>query len=370
MAGDILGSSVTEVAEALRPIATQKLRVTDEVEIYGEDFELSIYPSQPGRFLIGGNLHHGREESRGIIRKIAALFDQHDIVYLLELSPEDGGPDEITKHRRFDSHGPTPEAAELQTKSNAPDSIGERLQSGSADEVRSGVWHGQAALLTFTGAHVLPHDDLRESLTLRFEGITPLLYCGYCGPNPSAPYPDMLVEALPAGSPLSDVAPLGELVASRIGATLATIGAAVHAAGARIDGLRPELVYVDDSGVLTGLVPRGPAFISSAPITRGMRSYRVPFMSPEQLLASTASASSDVFSLCATIWFAATKLHPFGDPQDISGIAARLATGQPSTWPGEPALGALLLRGLSTEPSSRPSMAELAAAFAGLAARA
>lgn len=124
---------------------------------------------------------------------------------------------------------------------------------------------------------------------------------------------------------------------------------------------------MDDAGSLAGVVPRGPAFIGAAPMARGLRSYLPPFMSPEELLWSTASSASDVFSPCATLWYGATKLPPCGDPRDVSGIVARMATGQLGDWPGSPALGQVLARGLATDPARRPTAAQLAAQLRALA---
>jgi len=60
LAGDVVGSTPSQIAKALEPLATEKLRVTDGVELYGDSFELSIYQ--------------------------------------LELSAEEGGADEVIRH--------------------------------------------------------------------------------------------------------------------------------------------------------------------------------------------------------------------------------------------------------------------------------
>jgi hypothetical protein len=104
--------------------------------------------------------------------------------------------------------------------------------------------------------------------------------------DPGTPYADALVERLPAGEPLHP--PLAEAALSRIGAEVATILARVHAAGAIVDGIRLELIY--NGGRVTTLAPQGPAFIATAPPTKGIRTYHVPYFSPEQFLSRQSSA--------------------------------------------------------------------------------
>ena len=66
-----------------------------------------------------------------------------------------------------------------------------------------------------------------------------------------------------------------------------------------------------------------------------------------------------MFSLCATLFFLGTGMHPFGDPEQIANMVGRIVTGVVEPWPGAPALGSILLRGLATAPADRPSAAEL-----------
>lgn len=355
IAGGIRAHHASVIADAFATVSHTSLRLTDEVEIMGEGFQVAAYPSGPGEFLVGGNLQTTHDEARRIARHLGDALAAAGLVYELELSPEQGGPDERFAHPDFGRITADARRRENLDASNLD--IGERLQSGTADEVRRGTLRDQPVLLTFAGAHPESHESLRGRLALVFDGIAPLLYCGPSGDD--QPYSDLLVEQLPPGRSLFEAAPLDERRIGAIGAAVASVAGTAHAAGARIDGLRPELIFVDDAGQLTGIAPRGPVFIASAPITRGLRSYRIPFMAPELLVSRTASHHSDVFSLCATLWYAATKTHPFGDTQDISGIVARMATGALMTWPGSTALGRAVTRGLATDPLARPSMPEL-----------
>lgn len=363
LAGGVRTAHVSVIADALAKIPRTRLRLTDEIELAGENFQLAIYPSRPGEFLVGGNLQASYEDAREVAQQLSSALAAAELVHELELSPGRGALDERFAHPDF--WKPSPEPAQLAPPISAEIEIGERLHAGSADEVWRGSWHRQAVLLTYTGSHPESYAQLRARIALDIEGIEPLLFCGPSGSQ--EPYPDLLVERLPRGRPLLDVAPLDEPQLAGVGAHVASIAAAAHAAGARLGGIRPELVYVDDAGSLAGIVPRGPTFIMAAPIARGLRSYRTPYLSPEELLARTATITSDVYSLCATLWYAATKLHPCGDPQDVSGLVARMATGQLGDWPGSPALGEALKRGLALDPATRPTATQLAAQLQSLA---
>lgn len=152
--------------------------------------------------------------------------------------------------------------------------------------------------------------------------------------------------------------PIDVAALTRLGAELATIVARVHSSGAWLAGIRPELVFAAEQRVV--LAPRGPGFIAATPLARGMRSYRIPYLSPEELVQGRGGPASDVFSLCATLFFLGTGRHPFGESDQVSGIAARLAVGAPDAWPGGDALGDLLARGLRTTAGERPTAKQLA----------
>lgn len=91
-----------------------------------------------------------------------------------------------------------------------------------------------------------------------------------------------------------------------LGGAVAQVLAAVHAAGGVLAGIRPELIYVDDRGAFAALLPRGPSFAASAPMPRGVRTYAMPYMAPEQLTHHQVTAPGDVFALAASLWFLAT----------------------------------------------------------------
>jgi serine/threonine protein kinase len=245
--------------------------------------------------------------------------------------------------------------------------IGERLRGGTTSDVVHLASRAddpdERCLVTLTTKHAESYDRLRTRFELAFEGIAPLAFLGPT--DPGTPFSDALAERLPPGHP---VAPrLSEPVLARLGAAVASILARVHAAGGVINGIRPELMYVDDAQRLTTIVPRGPGFAASAPMKSGMRTYHVPYFSPEQFLANQVSPASDVFALCATVFFLATGTHPFGDTEQLGALVGRLTVGAIEPWPGTPGLGRILGRGMAPDAAARPTAVALANELAQLA---
>jgi hypothetical protein len=248
--------------------------------------------------------------------------------------------------------------------------LGRRLRAGTGDEVREGYLLADPSarvLITLTTRHPDEPDEVREQLEPDVDGIAPLRWIERM-PSGSIDYDDVLVEDLPAGEPASTRMPLPEAAVIRIGAALAATIARVHAAGKVGVSVLPELVYVDGALAFLSLVPRGCAFIyTSPPRTSGPRSYPIPYEGYETLiLGQRATAASDVFKLCATLHTLATGAHPFGASGELREIVGRVAADARTPYPGSPALGALLARGLARDPAARPTAAELATALAAL----
>ncbi len=108
-------------------------------------------------------------------------------------------------------------------------------------------------------------------------------------------------------------------------------------------------------------------FIATATRLPGLGAYPLPYVGRDEfVLGKPTTAASDSFALCATVFAIGTGHHPFGD--DTFEAMNRIMRDAPSPWPGSLAVGEVLRRGLSGDPSTRPSAAELAAAFADLAA--
>ena len=83
------------------------------------------------------------------------------------------------------------------------------------------------------------------------------------------------------------------------------------------------------------------------------------YASPEQMLHRRGTARSDVYSLGASIIFAASGMHPYEGSADMSFIAAQLATGQPMPVPEtvQPErLQALVTRMVAIDQAKRPTL--------------
>lgn len=241
--------------------------------------------------------------------------------------------------------------------------LGEIVRSGTGDAVHRGrsKRDGNALLVTVTNGH--RHDPARDaaSYALPFAGIAPLLGLGNVA---GQRFGEALVEVLPPGRPAVEFAPIDEKRLAVLGMDIAKT---VERARVLVDGIQPELIYVDDEATFTGLVPRGPRFIATAAtFAAGPRSYPVPYVGPECVLLGTPSTrATDVFALCASLFMLATGRHPFGAIDDVQQIMMRMMSNQPETLPGP--LGEVLAKGLAAEPATRPSMLQLASWFGKLA---
>jgi serine/threonine-protein kinase len=216
-------------------------------------------------------------------------------------------------------------------------------------------------LITLTAAHRPDQLARAQHDAPIVDGFAPILYVG--ATDAGVPYENALVELLPPGEPPDVRAPLTEQTLAHVGSSIAGVVAAAHAQGKGANGIRPELVYVstDTEPVFSGLCVGGPDFIATAPQPmHGPRSYRVPYFSYEAGVVGLPVLASDVFALCATLFFLGTGRHPFGDPNSLRAMLLRLAQGAPEAWPGDVRLGAILARGLDRDPNVRPSAEQIA----------
>ena len=242
--------------------------------------------------------------------------------------------------------------------------LGEMIRSGTGDAVHRGRVRatGAEVLVTVTNGHA--NDPATQALdyALPRDGVAPLFGLGRVADRP---FGDALVELLPPGRPAIELAPMSESRLIALGKALSLL--VERATLVVLDGIRPELVYVTDEGVLTGVVPRGPRFIASAqPFAAGPRSYAVPYVGPECLvLGKPATKATDVFALCATLFVLATGRHPYGPLGDLHQIMTRMMAGQREDLTGP--FGEILAKGLAPNTVDRPSALQLASWFAKLA---
>jgi hypothetical protein len=368
ISGDLLATTARAINAALAStFQDARWEVSTEVAIETDAVDIAIYPYRRAPnggtdFLLTGNIWRD-DEANAVVERLTYALTLANIAYSIEVETGRGCEPRKLSNKFFkfvinarQAERDAAASSNVEPSLDAgPIIIGDRLRSGSGDEVRVGWLRADPSircLITLTGKHAESHATLRHSLTLDVDGIAPLELLGSAE---GIGYEDALVERI-AGA---GVAPPFSVVELRhLGTRLATIVARAHSTGAWLGGIRPELVFVSEQGPL--LAPRGPRFIASSPLARGMRSYSVPFMSPEELLYARGGQPSDVFSLCATLFFLGTDRHPFGDTRDVSALVARLAMGTPDAWPEGGALAELLVLGMRSVASERPTAAELA----------
>lgn len=93
-----------------------------------------------------------------------------------------------------------------------------------------------------------------------------------------------------------------------------------------------------------------------------------PYMAPEQAEGVRGDPASDIFALGAMLYFFATNVRPFGDPQSLKGLKQRIWSDPVPPRAREksipPWLQEIILRALEVEPGRRwPSAAQLALAL-------
>ncbi|WP_161501020.1 serine/threonine-protein kinase [Embleya scabrispora] len=182
--------------------------------------------------------------------------------------------------------------------------------------------------------------------------------------DPDAPVPWMATAFVP-GVPLSTaVARHGALPGAALRMLVAGLAEAlgnIHAAGLIHRDLKPSnvLVALDGPHVIDFGISRA---VEGTSHTRSGAVIGSPgYMSPEQALERLLTPISDVFSLGATAYFAATGLPPFGTG-NAAALMFRVAGTEPDRVPlaglDEP-LRALILRCLAKDPAERPDPAEV-----------
>jgi serine/threonine-protein kinase Stk1 len=126
-----------------------------------------------------------------------------------------------------------------------------------------------------------------------------------------------------------------------------------------------DRIALIDFNVATATAQTGAA---CSPVTRGLReslclpSYSLRYAGPERLQGGKPSAADDVYAACCTLCEVASGVHPFGRRSALEAIEKNILPECPGgltrrQW-------AMVRRGLSFDPASRPHADALRACFA------
>lgn len=182
----------------------------------------------------------------------------------------------------------------------------------------------------------------------------------------------VLVMPYMSGGTLSDrIRHHGPMSADEVAALadhLLSALAAAHRQGVVHRDIKPANILFDDSGApcITDFGTATARDITSGLTATGMIIGTPEYMAPEQARGEPAGTASDMFSLGATLRYAATGTPPFGRG-DPAVILRRAAKGRVDPWPDH--VDSQLRRRLSPmlrrEPDRRPSAATAAGGPAG-----
>jgi hypothetical protein len=218
--------------------------------------------------------------------------------------------------------------------------------------------HGEGpALVTIAPPQKRDRALLAASLAWESPHIAPLLWCG--GVVGEGVAYDVLIEAEPEGVPLDRWQSDSVTAKRAVARELCDAVREAHDRGLVLGAIRPELVYLDGSG-LAGITPRAERFFVGAT----ERTYGVPpcfdevYLAPEQLSLRAPGPPADVFSLGATLARLFIGRAPFAGASMMERMSAALR-GRHIALDAAGPLASPLAAAMSVEPGARPSIEEL-----------
>ncbi|MEU9236085.1 serine/threonine-protein kinase [Streptomyces subrutilus] len=185
--------------------------------------------------------------------------------------------------------------------------------------------------------------------------------------DPDATQPWLATAYLPAPTLSEAVAahgPMPEATVRSLAVGLAEALAAVHAAGLVHRDLKPSNILLTDDGprVIDFGIAR--SVEGTGPTTTGQVVGTAGYMPPEQVSGRTCTSAGDVFSLGATLLYAASGHGAFGNSA-LHIVMYRTVHEEPDLEDVPEGLRAALEACLEKEPWKRPKVADLAALFGG-----
>ncbi|MEV0585661.1 serine/threonine-protein kinase [Nonomuraea sp. NPDC050310] len=168
-----------------------------------------------------------------------------------------------------------------------------------------------------------------------------------------------LVTRYVQGRPLSAVTlPMPDL--PRLAKGLAEALLAMHEAGVVHRDLKPANVVISEGDPVVIDFGIARAFDSLAATAPGAVIGTPGYLAPEVIEGRPAGPAADVFSFGATLAYAATGRHPYGDGP-LSAVAYRVVHHEPDLEGTPEWLEPLLLECLRRDPAARPTAAQICA---------
>jgi serine/threonine protein kinase len=141
--------------------------------------------------------------------------------------------------------------------------------------------------------------------------------------------PYIVMELLPGETllPMLQLLPLPPEKVAALGAKIADALQALHGQGVVHLDVKPSNIILRPTGEAV-LIDYGLAHHRSLPDLM-QEEFRLPYgtapyMAPEQVMGIRSEPRSDIFALGALMYFFATGVRPFGDPQKLKGLKQRL----------------------------------------------
>lgn len=260
---------------------------------------------------------------------------------------------------------PLAEAASDPYPGDGPEAWLEHAGFHHLDEIGNGwpasLFHadseGGPVLVTFGWKPALTAESFARALAYGSPRALPLVALRLLGDAHA-----LLVEELPSGVAMASGGPWTEADVRRVGAALVEELAVLHASGATVGMLWPELVFAAGSGGearLTGFSPRHHRFLTSLePVCVGVvRPLSTSSLAPELLLDKPETSATDVFALGVLLFRLAAGAMPF-EGEGRAGLLGVLKNQRSASRVSDP-LGALLDRMLRIEARERPALDEV-----------
>ncbi|MBP2328706.1 serine/threonine protein kinase [Kibdelosporangium banguiense] len=184
--------------------------------------------------------------------------------------------------------------------------------------------------------------------------------------------PVLILEYLPSHSlaaALTEHGPLPPARVARIGAAIASALAAAHDVGVVHRDVKPGNILIADNDGTAKVTDFGLSHAAGdvTVTSTGMLAGTPAFLSPEAACGEPPTPASDVFSLGATLYMAVEGTPPFGEADNPIAQLHRVAAGHaPSPRQAGP-LTRTLTSMLRDDPTTRPTMSQVAAALTAIA---